>query len=124
MNLEAEAGLRALLEPTPEEVEKVVAAALKGTAPRPPRLLALMVAAGSVAVLALLGTYAAHESSFTELMPVAPTVEGIIQVSNSGSVILIKKPSGRTLIANRAPAEPGTGARDSYRLMISKGTVP
>jgi hypothetical protein len=124
MRIDPEAEMRAILEPSHEELGRIVAAALEAPVPRARATSPVLVSAAAVAVLAILVTYARQEPSFTEPLPVAPVVAVTNGVSNSGAVMLVRRPSGRTLVVNRSAGARGTDEQTPYRIMISKGTVP
>ena len=124
MKIDPEAEMRAVLEPLHEEVGRVVAAALGSPAPGPRPRVPLMVAAGAIAALAILTLYIGQAPSCIEPLLAGPAAEAAGRLSNSGSVKLVKEPSGRTLIANRAAGAQATDGETSYRLMISKGIAP
>lgn len=123
MNDEDSDKLKAALEPSPEAVDRVVAAALTAQhdgARRPALWLALGAA---VILIAAFVTHVRRESPFTELLPVAPELSQISKVSNFGTVMLVEGPAGRTLLSNRTAPAQAMAPQASYRIMISKGAV-
>src|SRR5688572_14751005 len=107
MKSDPEAEIRAVLEPSYEAVGRIVAGALVVPPPQSPVSSPLIFAVGVVAAMAIFVTYTRQEATFTGPLPVVPVAEVAIRVSNSGNVMLVKGPAGRTLVVNRPAGAQG-----------------
>lgn len=116
--------LRATLEPSEAEVKRVVAAALAARRDGGRRGKPWLAAVSALLLVALVFTYVRSESPFTEPLVVASERQAMNKVSNVGTVMLVEEGSRRTLIANTRSAKALSGEQHSYRIMISKGTIP
>lgn len=116
--------VRAALEPPQAEVERVVAAALAAQPGGARRRIPWLAATAVAVLIAVVVSNVRRELPFTVPLPLAPAVEATFGVSNSGSVMLVRGAAGRTLVANHSSGAQAADQKDSYRLMISKGTVP
>ena len=124
MNDEGGNTLRATLEPSEAEVERVVAAALAAGRDDGRRRASGLAVVVALFLIAMIFTVARRERTFTELLLVAPEPKAMGRVSNVGTVMLVEGGSHRTLIANTRRTKELSEEQHSYRIMISKGTIP
>ena len=124
MRDQSDEAVRAALEPSELEVERVVAAALAAE-PGGSRRGALWVAVATTAVfIAVVVAYARRERPFTGPFPVDARTEVTSTVSNVGGVMLVRGMEGRTLVASTGMKRESEELQKSYRIIISRGTVP
>lgn len=124
MSEQGDETVRVALEPSQLEVERVVVAALAAE-PAGARRGALWVAvAAAVALIAVFVADARRERPSAGPFPVAARTEATSSVSNVGGVMLVRGMEGRTLVASTGMKRESEELQKSYRIMISKGTVP
>ncbi len=124
MRDEGEDTLRTTLEPPQAEVERVVAAALAAGRDDGRRRAPGLAVVVALLLIATIFTVARRERPFTEPLPVAPELKAMGRVSNVGTVMLVEGSSRRTLLANTRRTKELSDEQHSYRIMISKGTIP
>lgn len=124
MRGEGNEAMREVLEPSQQQVERVVAAALAPGPPGARREAPWLAVAAAVVLVAVVVTFARRERPFTGPFPVAARTEATSTISNIGSVMLVTGVEGRTLVASAGMNTQSVAQLQSYRIMISKGTMP
>lgn len=124
MRDERNEAMREVLAPSQEQVERVVAAALAAGPPGARRRAPWVAVAAAVVLVAVVVTFARRERPFTGPFPVAARAEATSAISNIGGVMLVTGVEGRTLVASAGMNTQSVGQLQSYRIMISKGTMP
>lgn len=124
MRNEFDEAVRAVLEPSHLEVERVVAAALAAKSGGARRAGSWVAVAAAVVLIAVVVAYARRERPFTGPLPGAARTEATSTVSNLGGVMLVSGIEGRTLVASTGMKREAVELQSPYRIMISKGRVP
>lgn len=124
MKDKGEDALKAALEPPQAAVERVVGAALAARHYDGRRRTPWLALVAALLLIAMVLTYARRERPLTEPLPVAPELDEMTKVSNVGTVMLVEGTSLRTLVASTGKTKEPAHPAHSYRIIISKGTVP
>lgn len=124
MKDKGEGTLKAALEPPQAAVERVVGAALAAKHHDGRRRAPWLALVAAILLIAMVLTYARRERPFSEPLPFARELNEMTKVSNVGTVMLVEGRSVRTLVASTGRTKELAHPEHSYRIIISKGTMP